>query len=351
MPQSKTTKASKRPRGDHGQAAANSRARRTTKSPHAEVAKTKAAHAEHAATRRNRPRRGPNEGAAERTAEANAARIARDGEIDSLQLFFRQASRYPLLTAAEEVELAKRIERGDLEAKERMVNSNLRLVVSNARKYQGQGLTLGDLIQEGVVGLIRASEKFDWRRGFKFSTYATAWIRQAMQRALSNTSKTIRIPVHIEQRQRKLGRAERELTVKLGRDPSDEEVAAAAEMDVNEVLDLRGATRTVTSLDTPVGDDDGTAFGDLLPAEQPEPVEEIADTERNDAVNDALAELPQPERKVIELRFGLEGGEGKTLGAIGKELGLTENQVHDAEQTALRKLRAGQLLDGLREAV
>jgi len=172
-----------------------------------------------------------------------------------------------------------------------------------------------------------------------------------MQRALSNTSKTIRIPVHIEQRQRKLGRAERELTVKLGRDPSDEEVAAAAEMEVEEVLELRGATRTVTSLDTPVGDDDGTAFGDLLPSEKAGPVEELVDNERSEAVSDALDELPQPERKVIELRFGLEGGEQKTLGAIGKELGLTENQVQDAEVSALRKLRAGRHLDTLREAV
>ena len=338
MPRSNTTKAAKRPRGDHGQAAASSRARRAAT----------AAHAEH---KGSRPRGRPRRGADERAAEASAARISRDSELDSLQLFFRQAARYPLLTAGEEVELAKRIERGDLEAKERMVNSNLRLVVSNARKYQGQGLTLGDLIQEGVVGLIRAAEKFDWRRGFKFSTYATAWIRQAMQRALSNTSKTIRIPVHIEQRQRKLGRAERELTVRLGRDPSDEEVAAAAEMEVDEVNELRGATRTVTSLDTPVGDDDGTAFGDLLPSDHAGPVEELVDNERNDAVSDALDELPQPERKVIELRFGLEGGEQKTLGAIGKELGLTENQVQDAEQTALRKLRAGRHLDGLREAV
>jgi len=337
MPRSKTTKAANRPRGDHGQAAASSRARRAATS----------AHAEHKGQRPRRPRRG----ADERSPETAAARISRDSELDSLQLFFRQASHYPLLTAAEEVELAKRIERGDLEAKERMVNSNLRLVVSNARKYQGQGLTLGDLIQEGVVGLIRASEKFDWRRGFKFSTYATAWIRQAMQRALSNTSKTIRIPVHIEQRQRKLGRAERELTVKLGRDPSDEEVAAAAEMEVDEVIELRGATRTVTSLDTPVGDDDGTAFGDLLPSEKAGPVEELVDNERSEAVSDALDELPQPERKVIELRFGLEGGEQKTLGAIGKELGLTENQVQDVEVSALRKLRAGRHLDTLREAV
>jgi RNA polymerase sigma factor (sigma-70 family) len=337
MPRSKTTNAAKRPRGDHGQAAAGSNARRAAT----------AAHAEHNGSRpRGRPRRGATE-----RSEAAAARLSRDSELDSLQLFFRQAARYPLLTAAEEVELAQRIERGDLEAKERMVNSNLRLVVSNARKYQGQGLTLGDLIQEGVVGLIRASEKFDWRRGFKFSTYATAWIRQAMQRALSNTSKTIRIPVHIEQRQRKLGRAERELTVRLGRDPTDEEVAAAAEMEIDEVVELRGATRTVTSLDTPVGDDDGTAFGDLLPSDQDGPVEELVDNERNDAVSEALDELPQPERKVIELRFGLEGGEQKTLGAIGKELGLTENQVQDAEQTALRKLRAGRHLDGLREAV
>ena len=174
-----------------------------------------------------------------------------DNTTDSLQRFFAQAGRYPLLTAAEEVELAKRIERGDLAAKERMIHSNLRLVISIARKHQNLGLPLGDLIQEGIIGLIRASEKFDWRRGFKFSTYATLWIRQSMQRALSNTSRTIRVPVHIEQRQRKLARAERDLTNKLGRDPTDEELAKAAEMDLDEVLDLREAPQAVTSLDRP----------------------------------------------------------------------------------------------------
>jgi RNA polymerase primary sigma factor len=269
---------------------------------------------------------------------------------DSLQVFFNQAARYPLLTAAEEVELAKRIERGDLEAKERMINSNLRLVVANARRYQGQGLTLGDLIQEGVVGLIRASEKFDWRRGFKFSTYATAWIRQAMQRALSNTSRTIRIPVHIEQRQRKVAKAERELALKLGRDPTDEEVAAAAEIDLESLTQLRDAAQSVTSLDTPIGDDEDTAFGDLMASDRPEPVDELVDGERVAAVTDALDALERPERKVIELRFGLENGEERSLGAIARELGMSDGEVQRIEQSALEKLRDERRLEALREA-
>src|SRR5439155_20845629 len=204
-----------------------------------------------------------------RSAESRSARAAtRQGEIDSLQVFFRQAAHYPLLTAPEEVDLAKRIERGDLEAKERMINSNLRLVISNARRYQGQGLPLSDLIQEGIVGLIRAAEKFDWRRGFKFSTYATLWIRQSIQRALSNTSRAIRIPVHIEQRQRKLARAERDLTAELGREPADDELASAAKMELAEVIQLRESPQSVTSLDTPVGADEETALGELFPSER-----------------------------------------------------------------------------------
>ena len=190
------------------------------------------------ATTRSAPRR-PERACARRAlgpARRGRAFRRRRGAVEPLQRFFAQAGRYPLLTAAEEVELAKRIERGDLAAKERMIHSNLRLVISIARKHQNLGLPLGDLIQEGIIGLIRASEKFDWRRGFKFSTYATLWIRQSMQRALSNTSRTIRVPVHIEQRQRKLARAERELTNKLGRDPTDEELAKAAEMELDEVL-------------------------------------------------------------------------------------------------------------------
>jgi RNA polymerase primary sigma factor len=269
---------------------------------------------------------------------------------DSLQVFFNQAARYPLLTAAEEVELAKQIERGDLEAKERMINSNLRLVVANARRYQGQGLTLGDLIQEGVVGLIRAAEKFDWRRGFKFSTYATAWIRQAMQRALSNTSRTIRIPVHIEQRQRKVAKAERELAIKLGRDPTDEEVAAATELDVESIEHLRDAAHAVTSLDTPIGDDDDTSFGDLMASDRPEPVEELAEDERVAVVTDALESLESSEREVIELRFGFETGEERSLGSVARELGMTDSEAQRVEESALRKLRGESRLEGLREA-
>ena len=183
---------------------------------------------------------------------------------DSLQLFLNEAGRYALLSAAEEVELAKRIEDGDVEAKNRMINSNLRLVVSIAKKYQGHGLSLLDLIQEGVIGLIRAVEKFDWRRGYKFSTYATWWIRQAVQRGVANKSRTIRIPVHIADREQKIGRAERELMVKLGRPPTDEEVSEASKISLKHLREVREAARAVTSLDKPVGDDNDASIGDLV---------------------------------------------------------------------------------------
>ena len=190
-----------------------------------------------------------------------------DPTLDSLQLLLREAGRFQLLTPAEEIELAKRIEKGDLVAKDRMINSNLRLVVANARRYQGQGLALGDLIQEGMLGLIRAVEKFDWRKGFRFSTYATLWIRQAIQRGLENTSRTIRLPVHVAQRSRKVGRIERELTTKLGHEPTDEEIADAADLPLADVIEIRKADRAVVSLDKPVGDDGDTSFGDLLALE------------------------------------------------------------------------------------
>src|ERR671934_85701 len=183
---------------------------------------------------------------------------------DALQLFLNEAGRYPLLTASEEVELAKRIERGDRAAKDRMINSNLRLVVSIAKRYQGHGLSLLDLIQEGIIGLIRAVEKFDWRKGFKFSTYATWWIRQAVQRGVANKSRTIRIPVHIVEREQKIARAERELNIRLGRHPSDEEVAGATKMRVDQVREVREAARAVTSLDRPLGDEDSGTFQDLI---------------------------------------------------------------------------------------
>src|SRR5436309_10858130 len=188
---------------------------------------------------------------------------------DSLQLFLNEAGRYPLLTAAEEVELAKAIERGDPVAKDRMVNSNLRLVVSIAKKYQGHGLSLLDLIQEGIIGLIRAVEKFDWRRGFKFSTYATWWIRQAVQRGVANKSRTIRIPVHIVEREQKIARAERELIAQHERPPTDEEVAKRSGLPVTQVREVKRAARAVTSLDRTVGADDSASYGDLFAAEQP----------------------------------------------------------------------------------
>src|SRR3954454_17535265 len=186
---------------------------------------------------------------------------------DALQLFLNEVRRHPLLTATEEIELAKRVERGDMEAKERMINSNLRLVVSLAKRHQGHELPLLDLIQEGIFGLIRAVEKFDWRKGFKFSTYATFWIRQAIQRGIENKARTIRIPVNVSQRERRVGRVTRDLQTKLGREPTDEEVAEAAELTVDQLTDVRDLARTVTSLDRPVGEEEDTAFGDLLPAE------------------------------------------------------------------------------------
>ena len=194
---------------------------------------------------------------------------------DSLQLFLNEAGRYPLLTAAEEVELAKRVERGDQAAKDRMINSNLRLVVSIAKRYQGHGLSLLDLIQEGVIGLIRAVEKFDWRRGYKFSTYATWWIRQAVQRGVANKSRTIRIPVHIAEREQRIGRAERELVAKLGRPPTDDEVANAARMSLKHLQEVRAAARAVTSLDKPLGEDNDASIGDLVPTEQESIEEEV----------------------------------------------------------------------------
>src|SRR4051794_12644179 len=194
---------------------------------------------------------------------------------DALQLFLNEAAKWPLLTAEEEVELAKRIERGDHEAKERMINSNLRLVVSIAKRYQGHDLHLLDLIQEGIIGLIRAVEKFDWRRGFKFSTYATWCIRQAVQRGVANKSRTIRIPVHIVEREQKLARAERELLAELGRGPTEEELAKRSKLQLKQVVEVRQAARAVTSLDKPLGEDGDTSFGDLVAQDSADVAEEV----------------------------------------------------------------------------
>jgi RNA polymerase primary sigma factor len=287
----------------------------------------------------------------ETDAEKSASKGWQDeGGLDSLQQFLNEARRYPLLTAAEEIELAKRIERGDMSAKDRMINSNLRLVVSIAKKYQGQGLSLGDLIQEGVIGLIRAAEKFDWRRGFKFSTYATLWIRQAIQRGLHNTSRTIRMPVHIAQRERKISRVERELNVKLGREPTVEEIAEVAELPVEEVEEIKKASQPMASLDQPVGDDGDSAFGDFLSSDKPEPQEEVAMNFRDEAVRKALDRLPERERDVVELRFGVGLAEPTPLRETGRVLGMSAERVRQLEERALRQLAENGDLESLREA-
>ena len=269
---------------------------------------------------------------------------------DALQLFLNELRRFPLLTATEEVELAKRIEQGDLEAKERMIHSNLRLVVSIAKKYQGQDLSLLDLIQEGIFGLIRASEKFDYRKGFKFSTYATFWVRQAIQRGLANKARTIRIPVHIGQRERKIVRAERELGARLGREPSDVEIAGEAELPIEQVEEVRAAARAVTSLDRAIGEDGDTAFGDLLPSDGPGLEEEIEVSLAKETLSKTVSELPEPERNVIRLRYGIDGGEPNPLRETGRQLGLSAERVRQLESRALRLLATRREIDALRDA-
>ncbi len=269
---------------------------------------------------------------------------------DALQLFLNEIRRYPLLNKLEEIELAKRIEQGDLEAKERMINSNLRLVVSIAKKYQGQELSLLDLIQEGIFGLIRAAEKFDYRKGFKFSTYATFWIRQAIQRGLANKARTIRIPVHIGQRERKLVRAERELSARLGREPTDSEIAKEAEIPEEQVEEVRAAARTVTSLDRAVGEDGDTAFGDLLPSDAPELEEEIQVNLAQETLRRTVEDLPEPERSVIRMRYGIDGEEPKALRETGRRLDLSAERVRQLESRALERLSSHREIDALRDA-
>jgi RNA polymerase primary sigma factor len=280
---------------------------------------------------------------------AGAHRRDEPQTTDSLQLFMNQASRYPLLTAEEEIDLAKRIERGDLEAKERMINSNLRLVISQARRYQGGGLPLQDLIQEAMLGLIRATEKFDWRRGYKFSTYATLWIRQAMQRGLDNTGRPIRLPAHVAQRQRRVNRVEAELTTRLDREPTDEEVAAEADIPAEEVAAMRDVTRVTASLDQPVGEGE-TSLGELHAGEAPATESEVIDRQREQAVEDALDRLPTLERRIVELRFGTGGEASLPAREVARRLDVTEQRVHQVEAEALEQLAREGALDAWREA-
>ena len=257
---------------------------------------------------------------------------------EALDLFMRDIRRYPLLTKQEEGMLARRVEQGDLAAKERMINSNLRLVVSVAKRYQGHELPLSDLIQEGMLGLIRAAEKFDYRKGFKFSTYATFWIRQAIQRGLANKARTIRVPVHIGQHERRIARVEDKLATELGRDPTYEELAVATELEPRQVREVLEAPRASTSLERPVGEDGSSSLGDLLPSDAQSPDDEVGEQLENEAVRGAVLGLPERERQVIGMRFGLDDGDPKPLREAGRRLGLSSEGVRKIEAQALRRL-------------
>jgi RNA polymerase primary sigma factor len=260
-----------------------------------------------------------------------------ESTTDALQLFLREAARHPLLTAAEEVALAKRVERGDPVAKQRMIQSNLRLVVSIAKNYRNQGLPFLDLIQEGTLGLIRAVEKFDWRRGFKFSTYATWWIRQAVARSLADKARMIRMPVHVVERAYKLSRAERHLWTELGREPTLEEIAIEANLTLAQAKEVRAAPRA-TSLDAPVGEDEDAVVGDFVAGADPPPDELVEDTIRAEVIATALLSLPKRHRDVIVLRYGLDHTDPRTLGEIGVHLGITRERVRQIEVEALGRL-------------
>jgi RNA polymerase primary sigma factor len=272
--------------------------------------------------------------------EAETPTVAISGSADSLQLFLADVGRHKLLTAADEVMLAKRIERGDVTAKRRMIESNLRLVVSIAKGYRGLGVPFLDLIQEGTLGLNRAVEKFDWRRGYKFSTYATWWIRQSVQRAVANHARTIRVPVHVVERQQKLSRAARRLEVELGREATKEELAEATGLPMQHVDEALGAANASVSLNQTVGADDEGELGDLFAdREAADPFDEAEESLRRQGVRRALEALPERERRILELRFGFEG-EPWTLEAIGNELDLTRERVRQLEGQALSRLGA-----------
>ncbi len=280
----------------------------------------------------------------ENASDANAAdldfEVDLTGVTDSVTLFMHELGKHELLTAAEEVALAKRIERGDRQAKERMINSNLRLVVSIAKRYRGRGVAFGDLIQEGVIGLNRAVEKFDWRKGFKFSTYATWWIRQACQRAISNQGRTIRVPAHVHERRAKLARLGRQFEAEHGREPTLEELAALSGYEEQHVDEALSAVEASVSLNQTVGAEGEGELGDLLAdAEALDPAEEAAQALRRQSVRTALSELPERERRLLELRFGFDG-EQQSLDAIARELRISRERVRQLERQALAQLES-----------
>jgi RNA polymerase primary sigma factor len=263
-----------------------------------------------------------------------------DMTTDSLQLFLKDIGKVRLLTAQEEVELAKRIERGDLDAKQKMVESNLRLVVSIAKNYRNQGLPFLDLIQEGTLGLVRAAEKFDYRKGFKFSTYATWWIRQAIARALADKARTIRIPVHVVEKLNKIGRAERKLVTELGREPSPEEIAAVTGIDPEEVDSIKRSAQAPVSLEKPVGDEEESEFGQFIADEKAEsPFDRAADLLTKEALKEALENLSYRERRVLELRYGLGGEHPRTLDEVGRTFNVTRERIRQIENQSLKKLQ------------
>jgi RNA polymerase primary sigma factor len=270
--------------------------------------------------------------------------------VDSVDLLLRDAGRYPLLKPQQEIELAQRIEKGDLAAKELLINSNLRLVVSIARRYIGHGLPMTDIVQEGMLGLIRAAEKFDWRKGFRFSTYATLWIRQSIQRGLDNTARSIRLPANVAQRARKVGRVTSDLAKELEREPTLEEVADATGLTVEEVAAIKEVDYTPPSLNAPVGEEEGSELGHLIAAEGRPVEEEVTDSLVSADVVRVLDTLPEDERKVIHLRFGTAGEEPRTQAQTARALGVSPQDAARLEARALKRLADEPAMVALREA-
>jgi RNA polymerase primary sigma factor len=281
----------------------------------------------------------------ERAPETRARRRAPlnlkpEGTTDALQLFLKDIGKVRLLSAREEVDLAKRIERGSFDAKQKLVESNLRLVVSIAKNYRNQGLPFLDLIQEGTIGLVRATEKFDYRKGFKFSTYATWWIRQAVARALAEKARTIRIPVHIVEKLNKIGRAERKLVTALAREPTPEEIAEVTGIDPEEVDSMKRFAQAPISLEKPVGDGENSEFGQFIADEQAEsPYERAVETLTNEALREALENLSYRGRRVLELRYGLGGKHPRTLGEVGRTFNVTRERIRQIESQSLKTLQ------------